>query len=107
MSKPHSDYDAIIIGAGPAGYVAAIRCAQLGLKTACIDSWSNDKDQSSLGGTLVNAGCISSMALLESSKIYDLLNHDIAKHGIKIDNLEIDLGQMIKRKDSILPSFIR
>ena len=68
MTTPTSQYDVIIIGAGPAGYVAAIRCAQLGFKTACIDNWSNDKGKFSLGGTFVNAGCISSMALLESSK---------------------------------------
>ena len=95
-------YDVIIIGAGPAGYVAAIRSAQLGLKTACIDNWSNIKNKSSLGGTFVNAGCISSMALLETSKIYNLLNHDIATHGISLDNLAIDLKQMIKRKESII-----
>ena len=104
MAKSNSNYDVIIIGAGPAGYVAAIRCAQLGLKTACLDNWSNAKGQSSPGGTFVNAGCISSMALLESSKIYSLLNHDIAAHGIKVDNLDIDLAQMIKRKDSIIDS---
>lgn len=99
-----SHYDVIVIGAGPAGYVAAIRCAQLGLKTACIDNWSNAKGQSSLGGTFVNAGCISSMALLESSKIYHLLNNDIAAHGIGIDNLTLDITQMINRKDSIINS---
>ncbi|KAF3977905.1 MAG: dihydrolipoyl dehydrogenase [Methylococcales symbiont of Iophon sp. n. MRB-2018] len=104
MTKPQQKYDVIIIGAGPAGYVAAIRCAQLGLKTACIDNWSNKKEQSSLGGTFVNAGCISSMALLESSKIYNLLNHDIALHGISLENLHIDLKQMIRRKDSIINS---
>lgn len=101
-TTPATKYDVIVIGAGPAGYVAAIRCAQLGFKTACIDNWSNSKGQSSPGGTFVNAGCISSMALLESSKIYHLLNHDITSHGISIDNLSIDLTQMIKRKDSII-----
>ena len=104
MATATTQYDVIVIGAGPAGYVAAIRCAQLGLKTACIDNWSNRKGQSSPGGTFVNAGCISSMALLESSKIYHLLNNDISAHGIKIDNLEIDLSQMVKRKDSIIDS---
>ncbi len=104
MAKSDSKYDAIIIGAGPAGYVAAIRCAQLGLKTACIDDWSNTKKQPSLGGTFVNAGCISSMALLESSKIYQLLTGDINAHGITIDNLDIDHEQMIKRKDTITDS---
>ncbi len=104
MATASTQYDVIVIGAGPAGYVAAIRCAQLGFKTACIDNWSNSKGHPSPGGTFVNAGCISSMALLESSKIYHLLNNDINSHGIKIDNLEIDLSQMIKRKDSIIDS---
>lgn len=104
MATPKANYDVIIIGAGPAGYVAAIRCAQLGLKTACIDNWSNDKGLSSPGGTFVNAGCISSMALLESSKIYHLLTHDINDHGITIDNLKINLSQMINRKNSVIDS---
>ncbi len=104
MTTPPTDYDVIIIGAGPAGYVAAIRCAQLGFKTACIDNWSNNKGKSTLGGTFVNAGCISSMALLESSKIFNLLNNDIASYGIHIDNLELDLSKMIDRKDSIIAS---
>jgi len=99
-----TDYYVIIIGAGPAGYVAAIRCAQLGLKTACIDNWSNKKNHPSLGGTFVNAGCIASMALLESSKIYHLLTHDISTHGISFDHLNIDLKQMIDHKDSITHS---
>ncbi len=101
-SPATSLYDVIVIGAGPAGYVAAIRCAQLGLKTACVDNWSDANNQACPGGTFVNAGCISSMALLESSKIYHLLNSDISAHGIHIDNLAIDLSQMIKRKDSII-----
>jgi len=99
-----SHYDVIVIGAGPAGYIAAIRSAQLGFKTVCIDDWENNKKTPSPGGTFVNAGCISSMALLESSKIYHLLNNDISAHGIKVDNLEIDLSQMINRKDSIIAS---
>ena len=104
MTTTSKQYDVIIIGAGPAGYVAAIRSAQLGLKTACIDNWSNAKGKSRLGGTFINAGCISSMALLESSKIYHLLNHEISTHGIKIENLDINLSQMIDRKDSIIDS---
>ncbi len=104
MTTAATEYDVIVIGAGPAGYVAAIRCAQLGLKTACVDDWSNENGQSSPGGTFVNAGCISSMALLESSKIYHLLNNNIADHGIKVENLEIDFSQMIERKDNIVAS---
>jgi len=104
MANSTTQYDVIILGAGPAGYVAAIRSAQLGLKVACIDNWSNAKSKASPGGTFVNAGCISSMALLESSKIFNLLKHDIANHGISVDNLKIDLSQMIDRKDSIIES---
>ena len=63
-------YDVVVIGAGPGGYVAAIRCAQLGLKTVCIDEWLNHKGESSLGGTCLNVGCIPSKALLESSHLY-------------------------------------
>ena len=104
MTESKTQYDVIVIGAGPAGYVAAIRAAQLGLKTACIDNWIDAEGKFSPGGTFVNAGCISSMALLESSKIYHLLNHDISKHGIKAENLNINLSQMVKRKDSIVSS---
>ena len=104
MTESKTQYDVIVIGAGPAGYVAAIRAAQLGLKTACIDNWIDAEGKFSPGGTFVNAGCISSMALLESSKIYHLLNHEISKHGIKTENLNINLSQMVKRKDSIVSS---
>ncbi|MGR9115932.1 MAG: dihydrolipoyl dehydrogenase [Gammaproteobacteria bacterium] len=99
MSKPESSYDVIVIGAGPAGYVAAIRAAQLGLKTACIDNWNNGGDRPSLGGTYINAGVISSMALLESAKIYHLIQHDLGNHGISVENLSLDVSQMIARKN--------
>ncbi len=102
MSKKQSHYDVIVIGAGPAGYVSAIRCAQLGLKTACVDNWTNNKHQSSLGGTYVNAGSVSSMALLESAKLYHSLNHEIHKHGIHADNISLDIPQLIQRKDKIV-----
>jgi dihydrolipoamide dehydrogenase len=101
MSIQECDYDVIVIGAGPAGYVAAIRAAQLGLKTACVDNWSNRKGQSSLGGTYINAGCIPSIALLESTKLYHLLNHDINTHGIQVKDVAIDIPRMITRKDEI------
>ena len=68
MSESINKYDVIVIGAGPAGYVAAIRCAQLGLKTVCIDNWSNQKGKASLGGAYINAGCIPALVLLESFK---------------------------------------
>ena len=102
MSETQKNYDVIVIGAGPAGYVAAIRSAQLGLKTACIDNWKNSKGQPSLGGTYINAGCIPSIALLESSKIFHLLNHDIAKHGIKVNDVSLNIPRMVKRKDEIV-----
>ncbi|PKM36358.1 MAG: dihydrolipoyl dehydrogenase [Gammaproteobacteria bacterium HGW-Gammaproteobacteria-10] len=99
MSKPESTYDVIVVGAGPAGYVAAIRAAQLGLKTACVDHWTNINGDPSLGGTYINAGCVSSMALLESAKIYDLMRHGLADHGISVENIKLDLPKMIDRKN--------
>ena len=102
MSKKHTHYDVIVIGAGPAGYASAIRCAQLGFKTACIDSWRDKQGQSRLGGSHLNAGCVASMTLLESAKIYYLLNHEIKKHGIHAENISVDIPQIIKRKDNII-----
>jgi len=102
MSKKQIHYDVIIIGAGPAGYASALRCAQLGFKTACIDSWRNKQGQSRLGGSHLNAGCVASMTLLESAKIYHLLNHEIKKHGIHAENISVDIPQIIKRKDNII-----
>ncbi len=96
------NFDVIVIGAGPAGYVAAIRCAQLGLKTACVDEWKNDQGKASLGGTCLNAGCIPSKALLESSEHYYQLRHEIADHGIKLSSLSLDLKQMMQRKNDIV-----
>lgn len=95
-------YDVIVIGAGPAGYVAAIRCAQLGLNTACIDSWLNKEGKSSLGGTCLNVGCIPSKALLESSELYEkaLLHFD--EHGIKAKGITLDLQKMIQRKEQVV-----
>ena len=75
------DYKVIVIGAGPAGYVAAIRCAQLGLRTACIEKWVDDKGESKLGGTCLNVGCIPSKALLDSSHKYVDAKNDFAVHG--------------------------
>ncbi len=99
MSESIKKYDVIVVGAGPAGYVAAIRCAQLGLKTICIDNWSNQKGKASLGGAYINAGCIPALVLLESSKIFQLLNQDIENHGISVDNIKIDVSKTIHRKD--------
>ncbi|MBD1363911.1 dihydrolipoyl dehydrogenase [Mucilaginibacter sp. ZT4R22] len=89
-------YDVIVIGSGPGGYVAAIRCAQLGMKTAIIEKYNT------LGGTCLNVGCIPSKALLDSSEHYHNAAHTFTAHGIKLDNLGIDFGQMIKRKQEVV-----
>ncbi len=102
MSDAKKNYDVIVIGAGPAGYVAAMRSAQLGFKVACVDKWSNRKGRSSLGGTYINAGCIAAMSLLESAKIYHLLKNNLADHGIQAENVSINLQQMLNRKEQII-----
>ncbi len=99
MSK---NYDVIIIGAGPAGYVAAIRCAQLGMKTACIDDWLDKEGEPSPGGTCLNAGCIPSKALLESSELFERMQKDIGGHGINVKGLELDVAAMVDSKDRIV-----
>jgi dihydrolipoamide dehydrogenase len=95
-------WDVAIIGAGPAGYVAAIRCAQLGLKTVCIDEWQDHKNQPSLGGTCLNVGCIPSKALLESSYLYHQAGNEFAKHGIKASSLDVDVTTMQARKTQVV-----
>ena len=95
-------FDVIVIGGGPGGYVAAIRAAQLGLKTACIDSYSGKDGKSAPGGTCLNVGCIPSKALLDSSKNYHHLQHDFKAHGISVDGAEIDVLAMIARKDGVV-----
>jgi dihydrolipoamide dehydrogenase len=92
----------VVIGAGPAGYVAAIRAAQNGLKTACIDEWRNKDGANAFGGTCLNAGCIPSKALLESSELYHRARHEFAAHGIKPGEVGLDLGQMQKRRAGIV-----
>ena len=89
-------YDVAIIGSGPGGYVAAIRCAQLGLKTAIIEKYPT------LGGTCLNVGCIPSKALLDSSHHYHDAVHHFEKHGIEIDGLKVNFQQMIDRKDEVV-----
>ena len=97
-----NNYDVIVIGGGPAGYVAAIRCAQLGMKTACVEKWVNKQGKLALGGTCLNVGCIPSKALLESSeKYHDLLEHG-ELHGVVAKSVKADVPQMIKRKDDIV-----
>ena len=95
-------YDVVVIGGGPAGYVAAIRCAQLGLETACVEEWINFKGKPALGGTCLNVGCIPSKTLLESSEHYHQLKSGMDDHGIKIDQVSLDLDQMMTRKENIV-----
>ncbi len=100
-----NNFDVVVIGAGPGGYVAAIRCAQLGLSTACIDEWKNAQGKPSLGGTCLNVGCIPSKALLESSENFERVMHDFSAHGIVVDNASLDVAKMLARKDKIVSDF--
>ncbi|MBT8132479.1 MAG: dihydrolipoyl dehydrogenase, partial [Gammaproteobacteria bacterium] len=102
MSK---SYDVVVIGAGPAGYVAAIRAAQHGKKVACIDAWKNFDGTSAFGGTCLNAGCIPSKALLESSELYERAQHEFSTHGINTGDVSIDLATMQKRRAGIVKQF--
>jgi dihydrolipoamide dehydrogenase len=95
-------YDVIVIGAGPAGYPAAIRAAQNKLKVACVDEWKNSDGNYAFGGTCLNAGCIPSKALLESSELYQRAKDEFSLHGIKIGDLKLDLAAMQKRRGSIV-----
>jgi dihydrolipoamide dehydrogenase len=94
------DFDLIVIGGGPAGYVAAIRAAQLGMKTACIDK------RKTFGGTCLNVGCIPSKALLDSSERFYQARHQLQKHGILVGDLRLDLDQMMKRKDAVVRQLV-
>jgi len=98
-------YDVVVIGAGPGGYVAAIRAAQLGLSVVCIDAWSNAAGKPSLGGTCLNVGCIPSKALLESSENYERAVHKFADHGINVTGVSLDVAKMLARKDKIVDTF--
>jgi dihydrolipoamide dehydrogenase len=94
-------YDVIVIGAGPGGYVSAIRAAQLGLKTAIVEK------RKTLGGTCLNIGCIPSKALLQSSHLYEEANHTFADHGIKAGKMTVDVAAMLKRKDSVVADTVK
>lgn len=95
-------FDVVVIGAGPAGYVAAIRATQLGLTAACIDEWTNRDGKNAFGGTCLNAGCIPSKALLESSELYHRAETEFSKHGINHSGVTMDVAKMQKRKASIV-----
>jgi dihydrolipoamide dehydrogenase len=95
-------FDVAVIGAGPAGYIAAIRAAQLGFSTACIDKWKTPKGEFALGGTCLNVGCIPSKALLESSENYERVQHQFRAHGIEAKEVRFDLRKMLGRKDQIV-----
>ena len=91
-----SEYDLVVLGGGPGGYVAAIRAAQLGLSVACID------ENSKFGGTCLRVGCIPSKALLESSHLYHDTKSSLGIHGIQVSGVQLDLAAMMKRKDQIV-----
>ena len=95
-------FDVVVIGSGPAGYVAAIRAAQLGLKTACIEKWQNDEGKGVNGGTCLNVGCIPSKALLDSSFKYHEAKEDLGTHGISTKGVAMDISAMLERKNKII-----
>ncbi len=95
-------FDVVVIGGGPGGYIAAIRAAQLGFNTACIDEWKNDKGGPAPGGTCTNVGCIPSKALLQSSEHFEHAGHAFADHGIGLKDLSIDVKKMLGRKDTVV-----
>jgi dihydrolipoamide dehydrogenase len=99
MSK---QFDVVVIGGGPGGYIAAIRAAQLGFNVACIDEWKNDKGGPAPGGTCTNVGCIPSKALLQSSEHFDHAGHHFADHGISLSDLKIDVATMVGRKNTVV-----
>jgi len=97
-----ADFDVVVIGGGPGGYVAAIRAAQLGLRTACVEGWTTPSGQLALGGTCLNVGCIPSKALLESSEHFEQAQHGLGDHGISVGSVKLDLQKLLARKDGIV-----
>ena len=95
-------FDVVVIGSGPAGYIAAVRAAQLGLKTACVEKWRNPNGEMVLGGTCLNVGCIPSKALLASSEEYEKVSHHLGAHGITVKGASMNIATMLKRKDVIV-----
>src|SRR3954462_873668 len=96
------NFDVVVIGGGPGGYIAAIRAAQLGFSTACIDDWVNEKGGPAPGGTCTNIGCIPSKALLQSSEHYEHAAKHFAEHGIGVGQLSLDLARMLARKSTVV-----
>ncbi len=97
-----NQFDVIVIGAGPGGYISAIRAAQLGKKVACIDEWKNTNGGPALGGTCTNVGCIPSKALLQSSEHFEHANKHFADHGISVKDVKMDVAKMVGRKDEVV-----
>jgi dihydrolipoamide dehydrogenase len=100
--KQGKSYDVVIIGAGPAGYVSAIRCAQLGMTVGVVESWVGKEGKPALGGTCLNVGCIPSKALLDSSERYQQLQHEADSHGIEIKGAKLNLARMLERKEQVV-----
>ncbi len=98
----NKQFDVIVIGGGPGGYIAAIRAAQLGMSVACVDEWKNKQGGPALGGTCTNVGCIPSKALLQSSEHFDHAAHHFSEHGIGVTGLSLDVGKMVARKDAVV-----
>ncbi|HNI86295.1 MAG TPA: FAD-dependent oxidoreductase, partial [Ottowia sp.] len=98
----NQQFDVIVIGAGPGGYIAAIRAAQLGQKVACIDEWKNDQGGPAPGGTCTNVGCIPSKALLQSSEHFEHASKHFGEHGIAVSGLKMDVAQMVARKAAVV-----
>ena len=97
-----TQFDVVVIGAGPGGYIAAIRAAQLGLSVACIDAWQNGQGGPAPGGTCTNVGCIPSKALLQSSEHYDQVNHHFEEHGIEVKGVSLNVERLLGRKNSVV-----
>ena len=96
------EFDVVVIGAGPGGYIAAVRAAQLGFSVACVEQWRNPKGEPALGGTCLNVGCIPSKALLASSEEFEKVSHHLDVHGIEVTGARVDLTKMLGRKETIV-----
>jgi dihydrolipoamide dehydrogenase len=102
VANSDASFDLTVIGSGPGGYVAAIRAAQLGFSTACVDDWTTPDGKPALGGTCTNVGCIPSKALLQSSENYEHAGHEFSEHGIEVKGLTVDVARMLARKDKVV-----